>query len=87
MKAAYVGGTRGYRSAMYRPGSGWTVTQRRFPSGRKILSFRKDRYVSTCPLAVARRRRPGPGTKTLIVASVVVVATVLAVVLGGVSRF
>ena len=86
MKVAYLGGTRGYRSAVYRPGSGWTVTDRRLHSGRGLLPFKRNRYVTTCPLAVARRRRPGPRTKALIVSSIVVVGTVLAVVLTGASR-
>lgn len=87
MKAAFVGGTRGYRSAVYRPGSGWTVTDRRSVSSRRLRVLKKDRYVSTCPLAVARRRHPGLRTKTLVVSGVIVVATVLTVVLSGGSRF
>jgi hypothetical protein len=86
MKVAYLGGTRGYQSAVYRPGQGWsgTVSHRRFVRQRRVS--KTDRYVHVCPLTVARRRRPGIRTKTFIVSSVVVVAAALTVVLSGGAR-
>lgn len=87
MKVAYLGGTRGYQSAVYRPGVGWSGTgpRRRFVLPRTAST--KGRPVRVCPLTVARRRRPGLRTKTFIVASVVALATVLTVVLSGGARF
>lgn len=86
MKDTYLGGTRGYQSAVYRPGTGWSGTDRRRHFGRQPLAFKKDRHVCVCPLTVAHRRRPGLRTKTLIVSSVVTVAALLTVVLSGGAR-
>ena len=86
MKDAYLGGTRGHQSAVYRPGTGWSGTDRRRHFGRQPLAFKKDRQVRVCPLTVSHRRRPGLRTKTFIVSSVVTVATVLTLVLSGGAR-
>ena len=87
MKVAYLGGTRGYQSPVYRPGTGWSGTDRRRRFSRQPLAYKKDVHVRVCPLTVAHRRRPGLRTKTFIVSSVVVVATALTVVLSGGAQF
>jgi hypothetical protein len=88
MKAAmYLGGTRGYQSAVYRPGVGWSGTDRHHRVGRQPRAFKADRRPQVHPLTVAYRRRPGLRARALIVSSVIVVATVLAVVLTGGARF
>jgi len=87
MKAAYLGGTRGYQSAVYRPGAGWSGTDRRRRFGRQPLAAKQGRHVRVCPLTVAYRRRPGLRTKTFIVSSILVVATALTVVLSGGAQF
>jgi hypothetical protein len=87
MKVAYVGGTGGYRGAVYRPGTGWSGTDRRRRFSFRPLAFKKERLVRVCPLTVAHRQRPGLRTRTLIVTMVVAVATVLTVVLSGAARF
>lgn len=87
MKAAYLGGVRGHQAAVYRPGTGWSGNEhvRRF--GLQPRAFKNDGHLHVCPLAMAERRRPGLLAKTLIVLSVVVVAALLAMVLGGGSPF
>jgi hypothetical protein len=83
MKAAYLGGTRGHQSAVYRPGTGWSGRDRHWRVGRQPQAFKKDRHALVCPLTVAHRRRPGLRTKMLIVSSVAVVAALLVLVLYG----
>ena len=83
MRAAYLGGTRGYQSAIYRPGTGWSGTARRPRLGRQPLALRRDRRAHLCPLAVAHRRRPGLKTKALIVSTVALLAALLTIVLSG----
>lgn len=83
MKAAYLGGTRGYQSAVYRPGAGWSGTDRRPRFGRQPLALRPDRCAHISPLAVAHRRRPGLRTKALIVSTAALVAALLTIVLSG----
>jgi hypothetical protein len=83
VKAAYLGGTRGYQSAIYRPGTGWSGTDHRPRFGRQPLALKHDRCAHLCPLAVAHRRRPGLRTKALIVSTVALVAALLTIVLSG----
>jgi hypothetical protein len=87
MKVAYVGGTGGYRGAVYRPGTGWSGADRRRRFSFRPLAFKKERLVRVCPLTVVHRRRPGLRTRALVVTSVVAVATVLTVVLSGAAQF
>lgn len=85
MKPVYLGGVRGYQSAVYRPGAGWTgaETHRHFGSRRAPV-----RTVSLAyPLTVTRRRRPGARTKVAIVAIMATVAGVLTLVFGGGAQF
>jgi hypothetical protein len=86
MKAAYLGGTRGYQSTLYRPGYGWSGTdrRRRFGRSRPVLAGGSARLS---PLAITHRRRPGILTKMVILTVVVAVSLALAVVLGGLSLF
>jgi hypothetical protein len=86
MKAAYLGGTRGYQSAHYRPGAGWTATDRRRRYGRSRPVLAAGGAHLT-PLAVAHPRRPGLITKAFILVAVAAVASALTVVLGGLSLF
>jgi hypothetical protein len=83
VKAAYLGGTRGYQSVIYRPGTGWTGTDRRPRFGRQPLARKQDRRAHLCPLAVAQRRRPGLRTKALIVSTAALVAALLTIALSG----
>jgi hypothetical protein len=88
MKPAYLGGVRGYQSAVYRPGMGWTGFETNRHWGHQPAVFKKSesRAMHVSPLAVATRRRPGLKTKTAIVASVMAIAGVLALVLTGVAQ-
>lgn len=87
MKVAYLGGSRGYRGPVYRPGTGWSGADSRRRFGFRPFAFKKERLVRQCPLTVAHRRRPGFRTRTFIVSCVVAVAAVLTVVLSGGARF
>jgi hypothetical protein len=86
MKPAYLGGVRGYQSAVYRPGMGWTGYETHRHTGHQPAVFRKDRALHVCPITVATRRRPGLKTKTAIVASIISIAGVLALVFTGVAQ-
>lgn len=87
MKAMYLGGTRGYQTSLYRPGRGWSGTERRRRHGRMkpVLHVRSGAHLS--PLAIAHRRRPGLATRALILAIVVAISLALAIVLGGLTLF
>ena len=87
MKAAYLGGTRGYQSAYYRPGSGWTETDRRRRHSRIRPVLATATGARITPLAMARPHRPGLMTKALILTLVVAIALAMAVVLGGITLF
>jgi hypothetical protein len=86
MRAGYLGGTRGYQSAVYRPGTGWTSNHRRLHLGLQPSASRRSRRMRVSPLAVARRRRPGLLTKAVIVSGVILVAALLTVVLAGMAQ-
>jgi len=81
MKPVYLGGVRGYQSAVYRPGTGWSgsETHRHFGSRRAPVRT----APLACPLTVSQQRRPGARTKVAIVAGMATVAGVLTLVLGG----
>jgi hypothetical protein len=83
MKPAYLGGVRGYQSAVYKPGTGWSGAESRRHSGHQPAVFRKSQPVRVSPMTVAFGRRPGLKTRTAIVATVVAVAGILALVLAG----
>ena len=87
MKAAYLGGTRGYQSAYYRPGSGWTETARRRRCGRVRPVLATANGARITPLAMARPHRPGLVTKAVILTLIVAIALAMAVVLGGLTLF
>ncbi len=87
MKAAYLGGTRGYQAAVYRPGTGWSGCDEGRRFGRQPRAFKNEGRLHVCPLAMAYRRRPGLRTKTLIVTSVIAVAALLTMVLSGGAQF
>jgi hypothetical protein len=87
MKAAYLGGARGYQSAYYRPGSGWTETDRRRRHGRIRPALAASTGARITPLAMARPHRPGLMTKAVILMVVVAIALAMAVVLGGLTLF
>ena len=88
MKPTYLGGVRGYQSAVYRPGMGWTGYETHRHWGHQPAVFKKSagRAMHISPLAVATRRRPGLKTKTAIVASVMTIAGVLALIFTGVTQ-
>lgn len=88
MKPVYLGGVRGYQSAVYRPGMGWSGTETlRHHGGRRLAVARGSRGVHVSPLAIARRRRPGLKTKMAIIACMVTLAGLLTLVLSGAAQF
>ena len=87
MKPAYLGGVRGYQSAVYRPGMGWTGYETHRHAGHQPAVFKANRAPHVSPIAVATRRRPGLKTKTAIVASVATIAGLLALVFTGAAQF
>jgi hypothetical protein len=87
MKPAYLGGVRGYQSAVYRPGMGWSGTESRRHPGRQPAVFKKNQTVRVSPLAVAYQRRPGLKTRAAIVASVASIAGMLSLVLVASAQF
>ena len=86
MKPAYLGGVRGYQSAVYRPGTGWSGYETRRHMFRQPAVFKKNRTVHLSPMAVATRRRPGLKTKTAIIACVASIAGILALVFTGIAQ-
>lgn len=85
MKPVYLGGVRGYQSAVYRPGTGWSGMETHRHLGTRRAPVRTARIA--CPLTVTERRRPGARTKVAIVAIMATVAGVLTLVLGGGAHF
>jgi len=86
MKPAYLGGVRGYQSAIYRPGTGWSGAESHRHPSRQPAVFKRNQALHVCPLAVARRHRPGLVTKTAIVAVIAGLACFLTLVLSGVTQ-
>jgi hypothetical protein len=86
MKPVYLGGVRGYQSAVYRPGMGWSGSQSHGHGGHQPSVFKKNQALRACPITVSRRRRPGLKTKTAIVAIMVVVAGLLTLVFTGAAQ-
>ena len=87
MKVGYLGRMRGYQTAVYRPGRGWTSRRSAIRFGRRSRAFYLDGTFKVAPLTVARRRQPGLGTHITIVASVIVAALLVGLSLGGVNLF
>lgn len=83
MKPAYLGGVRGYQSAVYRPGTGWSGAGSHGHIGRQPAVFRKKPSVSVSPLDVAYQRRPGLKMRAAILATVATVAGLLTLILAG----
>jgi hypothetical protein len=79
MKPVYLGGVRGYQSAVYRPGMGWSGTESHRHLGPRREPVRTAALVY--PMTVARQRRPGAKTKVAILAIMATVAAVLTLVL------
>jgi hypothetical protein len=86
MKPAYLGGVRGYQSAVYRPGLGWSGADSHRHAGHQPAVFKRNQSLHVCPLTVAHRRRPGLKTKTAIIAIVAAVAGLLTLVLSGAAQ-
>jgi len=87
VKTAYLGGTRGSQSSIYRPGTGWSQVDRRISLRRCPPDSMKHSGICLQPMTISQKRRPGIGAKLLIVTTVVLVALLLAVVLGSGLRF
>ncbi|MBN1320676.1 MAG: hypothetical protein JXA87_07545 [Thermoleophilia bacterium] len=87
MKPVYLGGVRGYQSAVYRPGMGWSATETHRHHGHRPPAPKANQPMRVSPLAVASRRGPGVRTKTAIVAVMVALAGVLTLVLSGAVQF
>jgi len=85
MKTGYLGGTRGYQSAFYRPGAGWTSNQRRIHVGLQPIAHTCAHACQISPLTVVHRRRPGLPTKAIMIAGIILVAALLRVVLSGMT--
>jgi hypothetical protein len=87
MKAAYLGGTRGYQSAYYRPGSGWVGGdgRRRFRPNRPVMLAGAGARIS--PLTVSRQKRPGLVAKAIILAFILVASLAMCVALGVLTLF
>ncbi len=86
MKPVYLGGVRGYQSAVYRPGAGWSGGDiHRRPVHQPAVHNRPVAFCAS-PLSVAQRRRPGLKTKTAIIAIMLVIASLLAIVMSGVAQ-
>jgi hypothetical protein len=83
MKAAYLGAVRGYQAPVYRPGMGWSMADadRRATRGAPVFATRKPARFRSGD--VTRRCTTGLRGKVAIVATVVIVAALLALVLGG----
>ena len=86
MKPVYLGGVRGYQSAVYRPGIGWSGSQSHGHSHHQPSVFKKNQLARPCPLTIARRRRPGLKTKTAIIATMAALAGLLTLVLTGAAQ-
>ncbi|NLV72360.1 MAG: hypothetical protein GXY46_07110 [Actinobacteria bacterium] len=83
MKPVYVGGVRGYRSAIYRPGEGWSGDGIRRFTGLRLAAPGRNLASFPCPLTVSRQRRPGVKTKVAILAGMIAIAAMLALVFAG----
>ncbi len=86
MKAVYLGSVRGYQSAVYRPGTGWSSADIHRHVGRQPAVLKQKQLIRLCPLTVAKRRRPGLKTRIAILAILVSVAALLAIVLSGAAQ-
>ncbi|NLE11797.1 MAG: hypothetical protein GX630_09845 [Actinobacteria bacterium] len=87
MKPAYLGGVRGYQSAVYRPGVGWNGVATHHHPARQPAVLRKNRSMRVAPLEVAYQRRPGFKARAAIIASIATVASVLALVFVSSAQF
>jgi len=82
VKAAYLGGMRG-QSAVYRPGIGWSGSDRRRRLNRRPAAAIQRRSVFVNRPTGMEQRRSGWKTRVLILFSVAGIAAGLTVVLGG----
>lgn len=88
MKPVYLGGVRGYQSAVYRPGTGWSAAaETHRHRGYRSPAPMANQPMHVSPLAVVRRPGPGIRTKTAIVAVLVALAGMLTLVLSGAVQF
>jgi hypothetical protein len=82
--ATYLGGSKRYETAYYRPGSGWTPPAGHKKHGRMRPAMAAGaRGARVTPLTTASPRRPGFVTRAIIVGVVISVTVALATVLGG----
>jgi len=86
MKPVYLGGVRGYQSAVYRPGVGWGGAETYAHPHHPPAILRKSQALHMCPVTVARRHRPGMVTRTAIIAVLFALAGFLTLVLSGVAQ-
>lgn len=86
MKPAYMGGVRGYQSAVHRPGMGLSDKQSRRPV-REPAVFKRSTAVSASPLDEICRRRRGFRVKTAFIASLATVAAMVALAFVGGAQF
>ena len=86
MKPAYLGGVRGYQSAVHRPRLGLSDAESRLTM-REPTVLRRPRPIQTSPLDELYRRRPGFRTKAFFIASFVTVAGLLAIAFVGSAQF
>jgi hypothetical protein len=65
---------------------GWSGADSRWHVRRQPAVFKRSQTLRVCPLTVARRRRPGLKTKTVIIATIAAVAGLLTLVLTGAAQ-
>ncbi len=83
MKPIYLGGVRGYQSAVYRPGVGWSGTEIRRHTARRPAAPARKPAVSPYLLTLSRKQRPGTKTKVAILATMVALVAIMALVFAG----
>ena len=86
MKPAYLGGVRGYQSAVHRPSLRLSDAESR-RSMREPAVLRLPRPIPASPLDDVYRRRPGFRAKAFFIASFVTVAGLLAIAFVGSAQF
>ena len=86
MKPAYMGGVRGYQSAVHRPGVGLSDLESRRRPLREPAVFTKSRVANARPLEEVCRRR-GFRAKAAFIASVATVAAMVAIAFVGSAQF
>jgi hypothetical protein len=86
MKPAYLGGVRGYQSAVHRPSLGLSDAESR-RTMREPAVLRRTQPIQASPLDDVYRRRAGFRKKAFFIASFATVAGLLAIAFVGSAQF